>query len=68
VKLGSAKIVLSKLIDKDSTFQAQEIVFDGGNSSQFSGYVIGKVFFKMRMRKSLEEALRVFNQRKALKL
>ena len=31
-------------------------------------YSIGKVFYRMRMRKSIEEALKWFEQKKALKI
>lgn len=68
IKVGSAKIILSKLLEKDFTFQAQEILYDpSGNSSEKGGFAIGKVFYKMRMRKSVEEALKWFQQKKALK-
>jgi len=42
----------------------QEILHEGGPDG---GYLIGKIFFKMRMRKSLEEALRWYLQKRALR-
>jgi First C2 domain of RPGR-interacting protein 1 len=54
IKIGSAKVVLSKLLEKDHSFQAQEIVHDNGNG----GVAIGKIFYKMRMRKSIDEAIK----------
>ena len=60
IKIGSAKIVLSKVIEKDHTFQAQEIFHEGGvgSSELGGGYSIGKIFYKMRMRKSIDEAIK----------
>jgi hypothetical protein len=61
LKIGTAKLPLSKLLDKDHSFQAQEIMFEGGKT-----FGIGRILFKMRMRKSLDEAVKWFNQKKAL--
>ena len=65
IKIGSAKISLSKLLEKDHSFQAAEIVFDGGDMG--ATYGIGKVLYKMRMRRSLDEAMKWFLQKKTLK-
>jgi len=56
LKIGSAKLVLSKILERDLTFQAQEIMHDGGELG--STYSIGKIFYKMRMRKPIEEAIK----------
>lgn len=66
MKIGSAKIVLSKLLEKDNSFQAQEIMHEGG-PNMGGTYSIGKVFYRMRMRKTIDEALKWFNQKKTLR-
>lgn len=69
IKIGSAKVILSKLLDKETSFQVQEILYEGGASSDIAnGYLIGKIFYKMRMRKSLDEALKWFQQKRALRV
>ena len=68
LKLGSAKIPLSRLLDKETSFQVCEIVHEGvASAGSGDQYVLGKIFFKMRMRKPLEEALRWFTQKRALR-
>lgn len=66
VKVGTAKVLLGKVLERDSTFQAQEIVYDPSGGDM--GFVIGKVIYKMRMRKSMDEALRWYQQKRALKV
>lgn len=66
IKIGTAKVVLSKLLERDNTFQAQEIIHESGGATD--GYSIGKVFFKMRMRKSIEEAMRWYQQKRVLRI
>ena len=66
MKIGSAKIVLSKLLEKDNSFQAMEIMHEGG-TNMGGTYSIGKVFYRMRMRKTIDEALKWFNQKKTLR-
>jgi hypothetical protein len=56
MKIGSAKIILNKLLEKDHSFQAAEIVFDGGDMG--ATFAIGKVLYRMRMRKPIDEAVR----------
>lgn len=67
LKLGSAKVPLSRLLDKETSFQVCEIVHEGAAGSD-SQYILGKIFFKMRMRKPLDEALRWYSQKRALRL
>ena len=55
VKLGSAKLPLNKLIEKDFSFQAQEIVHLGQKGEETR---IGKIFYRMRPRKPLDEAVK----------
>eukprot|EP00347_Sterkiella_histriomuscorum_P001912 403370193 len=65
LKIGSAKLLLSTLLEKDSTFQAQEIMHEGGEMG--STYSLGKIFYKMRMRRPIDEAVKWYQQRTALK-
>jgi hypothetical protein len=65
LKLGSAKVPLSKLLEKETAFQVCEIVHEGVAGGD--AYVLGKIFFKMRMRKPLDEALRWYSQKRALR-
>jgi len=64
LKLGRAKFPLSKLLEKDSSFQAAEIVYEDGIGSQFA---IGRILYRMRMRKPIDEALKWHQQKKTLK-
>jgi hypothetical protein len=65
LKIGTSKFPLSKLLEKDSSFQAQEIMYDGG--AMGGSFALGKVFYKMRMRKTIDEALKWYEQKKTLK-
>jgi len=55
LKLGSARLPLNKLLEKDYSFQAQEILHVGKNNEEMR---IGKIFYRMRPRKPLDEAIR----------
>ena len=55
LKLGSAKLPLNKLLEQDYSFQAQEIVHIGEGQVEVP---IGKVFYRMRPRKPLDEAIK----------
>jgi len=44
---------LNKLLERDYSFQAQEIVNEQRDGSKVK---IGRLFYRMRMRKDLEEA------------
>ena len=63
-KLGSAKLPLNKLLDKDHSMQAQEIIYTAENGVQRD---IGKIFFMMRPRKSLDEAIKWYKQKQTVK-
>lgn len=68
IKVGVAKLPLSKLHDKADNMaspEVQEILHEGGELG--ASYPIGKVFYKIRMRKPLDEALKWFNQEKSLR-
>ncbi|CDW86689.1 protein fantom [Stylonychia lemnae] len=65
LKIGTARLVLSKILERDLTFQAQEILYEGGELG--STFSIGKIFYKMRMRKPIDEAIKWYQQRVALK-
>ena len=54
VKIGSARLPLGKLLERDYSFQAQEIVHDMSKSG--TKISVGRVFYRMRMRKDLNEA------------
>ena len=60
LKLGSAKLPLNKLLEKDYSFQAQEIVHIGEGQVEKT---IGKVFYRMRPRKTLDEAIKWYKQK-----
>ena len=62
VKLGSAKLPLNRLLNKDFSFQAQEIWNERINQS------IGKLFYRMRPRKDLSDALKWYKEGQAMKL
>lgn len=62
LKIGSAKLPLSQLLEKDYSFQAQEVMHEGTGRT----FGIGRVLYKMRMRKPLDEAIKWFQQSKAL--
>jgi hypothetical protein len=49
-KIGEARLPLSRLLQGDNSFQAQEIRCDGG--------FLGKIFYRTRMRQPLTEALK----------
>jgi len=67
VKIGTAQVSLAKLLEKDGSFQAQEILFNPTGAAH-AGYSIGRVIYKMRMRKPIEEAVKWFQQKRALRL
>jgi len=54
LKIGSAKIPLQKLLEGDTSMQAMVIVSQG--TEMVGPETVGRVFYKMRMRKPLEEA------------
>lgn len=63
IKVGYAKLPLHKIIEGDVSFQAQEIIHE-----TTQGQVkVGKIFFQMKMRKTIDQALKWFNQSRALK-
>ena len=64
-KLGTARLPLVKLIDKDYSFQAQEILNVTGPSGEEMR--IGKIFYRMRPRKPLDEAIKWYNQKQMIK-
>ena len=64
LKLGSAKLPLNKLLEKDYSFQAQEIVYIGEGQVEVP---IGKVFYRMRPRKPLDEAIKWYKQKQLVK-
>ncbi len=71
IKIGQAKIVLRTLIDRDTSPQVQEIVYEGapGSSADIGGGIlIGKLYYKMRMRKPIDRALSMYNQKKSLQI
>lgn len=61
-RVGSARLPLHKLIEKDVDFQAQEIV----DMTERGPITVGRIFYQVRMRKPLDEALRWYQQSKAL--
>jgi len=61
IKIGSAKLHLLKLLERDYSFQAQEIVHETNKTG--SKIAIGRLFYRMRMRKDLNEAIRWKNER-----
>lgn len=68
IKLGSAKLPLHKLLDKDYSFQAQEILPQNAiESSGAESQSIGKLFYRMRPRKPLDEAIKWYRERQLLK-
>jgi len=66
IKLGTAKLPLLKIIEGDFSFQAQEIIHKSHEEGA-QELRIGKLFFRMRMRQSIENALKWFNQNKIVK-
>lgn len=53
--MGTAKLSLYKLIEGDFTFQCQEILMESASGAAVK---VGKLFFRMRMRKPLEQAIK----------
>ena len=54
IKIGTARLPLNKLMEKDFSFQAQEILRETPNGTMR----VGKIFYRLKMRKSLDEALK----------
>ena len=63
-KLGSAKLPLSKLLDKDHSMQSQEIIYTAENGVTRN---IGAIFYMMRPRKTLDEAIKWYKQNQTIK-
>lgn len=70
IKIGASKLPLASLLQKDHSFQAQEIVFEPSPGSPMhmgGSFTIGKILYRMRMRKTIDEALKWFNQKQTLR-
>lgn len=63
IRLGQAKLPLCKLLQGDYSFQVAEIV----HHSEKGEVTLGKLFYRMRMRKSLDKALSYYRQFTSLK-
>jgi len=65
LKIGTAKLPLTKVLQSDTSFQCQEIVFRGPGGEELR---VGKLFFQLSMRKSIAQALKWFKESKSIKM
>lgn len=62
--IGTARLPLTKLLEKDTSFQAQTIVQETAHGGFLT---VGKIFYKMKMRRPLDEALKWMYKSNAMK-
>ena len=69
IKIGTAQINLNAILEKNSTAQVAEIIFEAAPGSDIGhGLSIGTIHYKMRMRKPIDNALTAYTAKKNLML
>lgn len=63
IKIGEAHLPLSTLISGEASFQVQEILFKSEDINQNDRQItLGKISYRMRMRKPLDSALKFYRE------